>query len=184
MERPFEPGTSSLGWYGDDEPRPVRELYAAFRRPQNDADRAAAELVRRLGTLTGLPIEFDEAEGRLLLAGLGGDHDLIYAVPVGVDRLAYAVLPNGGGEAGTRPGPDGLLLMQNQTEAMDLVVHGMVGDEIESVDLVVAGATHGARMGENAFGLRLERTHEADQERLVLHRRDGTTNEIGLRPEP
>jgi hypothetical protein len=183
MRRPLEPGTSSLGWYGDDDPRPVREVYGAFRRPQNDADRVATELVRRLGTLTGLDIEFDDVDGRLLLEGLGGDHDLIYAVPVAVDRLAYAVLPNGGGQSGARPGPDGLLLMQNQTEAMDLLVYGLAGDEIESVDLAVAGVIHEARMGENAFGLRLEHTHEADVERIVLHRRDGTPNAIGLRPE-
>jgi hypothetical protein len=39
-------------------------------------------------------------------------------------------------------------------------------------------------MGENAFGLRLEHTHEADVDRLVLHRRDGTTNEIELAAPP
>ena len=54
---------------------------------------------------------------------------------------------------------------------------------MESVDLVVAGVTHAAARGENAFALTLEDAHEADQERIELHRRDGTTNEIGLRPE-
>jgi len=38
-------------------------------------------------------------------------------------------------------------------------------------------------MGENAFGLRLERTHSDDVERIVLRRRDGTTNEFALSPE-
>jgi hypothetical protein len=71
-------------------------------------------------------------------------------------------------------------MLGSQRETGDLVVHGVVADAIESVDLVVAGATHQARMGENAFGLRLEHTHEADVDRLVLHRRDGTTNEIEL----
>lgn len=183
MERSFDPGFSSLGWYGDGEPRPVREVYGVFRRPQNDADRKVTALVRRLGTLTGLDIEFDDVDGRLLLEGLGGDHDLIYAVPVAVDRLAYAVLPNGGGQSGARPGPDGLLLAQHQTEEMDLVLHGLVDDNIQSVDVVVAGVAHEARMGENAFGLRLERTHQDDEEGIVLHRRDGTTNTIGLVPE-
>jgi hypothetical protein len=41
-----------------------------------------------------------------------------------------------------------------------------------------------ARMGEHAFGLWLERTHQDDEERVVLHRRDGTANAIELRPEP
>lgn len=63
------------------------------------------------------------------------------------------------------------------------MLRGIVADSVESVDLVVAGATHEARMGENAFGLSLDGTHEADVDRLVLHRRDGTTNEIDLTPK-
>jgi hypothetical protein len=35
----------------DEERRPVKELYAVFRRPRNDADRSAGELAARLGTL-------------------------------------------------------------------------------------------------------------------------------------
>ena len=96
MDRPFAAGSGGLV-LGDGRRR-VRELYGAFRRSQNDADRDTADLVARLGVLTGLDIEFDDAEGRLLLAGLGGDEDAIYAVPVAVDRIAYAVLPNGGGQ--------------------------------------------------------------------------------------
>jgi hypothetical protein len=182
MERPFGPGSSSLGFSGLGERRPVRELYGAFRRPRNDADRSAGAFVGRTGALTGLPIEFDEAEGRLLLAGIGGELDMLYAVPVGADRILVAVLPNGGGSGGA-PGPDGVWIQQSQRETGALVVHGMVADEVESVDLIVAGATHAARMGENAFGLWLEHTHEADLEQVVLHRRDGTTNAIDLRPK-
>ena len=134
---------------------------------------------------TGLgPGDVSPDEGRVFLAGLGDGLDTIFAAPFGEDRLAVAVLPNGGGSWGARPGPDGLFLMCTQLETGDLVVHGLVADSVESVDLVVAGVTREAQMGENAFGLWLEQTHEADQERLVLHRRDGTTNEIGLTPSP
>jgi hypothetical protein len=181
MDRPFEAGSGGLG-FSYAERRPVRELYGAFRRSQNDADRDTADLVARLGVLTGLDIEFDEAEGRLLLAGLGGDEDAIYAVPVAVDRIACAVLPNGGGQI-TAPGPDGLLLVQVQTEAGLLALSGVIGDSVEAVDLVVSGVLHQARMGENSFGLRLERTHSDDLEGIVLRRRDGTTNEVVLGPE-
>jgi hypothetical protein len=80
MDRPFAAGSGGLGFSGDGRRR-VRELYGAFRRSQNDADRDTADLVAGLGVLTGLDIEFDDAEGRLLLAGLGGDEDAIYAVP-------------------------------------------------------------------------------------------------------
>jgi hypothetical protein len=181
MDRPFEAGSGGLG-FSYAERRPVRELYGAFRRSQNDADRDTADLVARLGVLTGLDIEFDEAEGRLLLAGLGGDEDAIYAVPVAVDRIACAVLPNGGGQI-TAPGPDGLLLVQVQTETGLLALCGVIGDSVEAVDLVVSGVLHQARMGENSFGLRLERTHSDDLEGIVLRRRDGTTNEVVLGPE-
>ena len=176
-------GSSWLRWSGgDEEPVPVRELYGVFSRPPTDADRRAEPLaaVSWSGIPWGAEIAMDE--GRVLLAGLGGGLDLIYAAPLGVDRLVVAVLPNGGGGSG-RPGPDGLILQTSQLETGDLVFHGVVADWVESVDLVVAGVTHAAVMGENAFGLWLEDTHEADQERLLLHRRDGTTNEIGLRPE-
>lgn len=186
MERPFEPGTSSFLHYAyetDGDPRPVRELYGVFRRPRNEADRAAERLaaVAWSGIPWGAEIATDE--GRVFLSGLGGQQDTIYAAPLGEDRLVLAVLPNGGGGS-ARPGPDGLFLLTTQHETGDLVLHGLVADDVESVDLVVAGVAHEALMGENAFALRLEDTHESDQERLVLHRRDGTTHEIALQPEP
>jgi hypothetical protein len=177
MDRPFEPGSSGLMFYGHgDERTPVREVYGAFRRPANDADRRVGGLAAQM--LDRIEAEVVKSEGRLLLSDL----EMVYAVPVGDDQVAFAVLPNGGGMCHV-PGPDGLLMLQHQTEEMDLVVHGMAGDSIEFVDLVVAGVTHSARMGENAFGLRLEGTHEADLERLVLHRRDGTTGVFELRPD-
>jgi hypothetical protein len=186
MERPLEPGTSTLMYYGhdtDEEPRPVRELYGAFRRPRNDADRVGEALaaVAWSGIPWGAEIAMDE--GRVFLSGLGGEEDTIYAAPLGDDRLVVAVLPNGGGGS-TRPGPDGLFMLTSQLETGDLVIRGVVDDEVASVDLVVSGVTHRAAMGENSFGLRLVDTHEADQERLILHRRDGTTNEVPLSPQP
>ena len=183
MDRALEPGTSWLRWYdNDDEPVPVRELYGVFGRPRTDSDRSAEPLAAVCWSGIDWGAEIGVAEGRVLLAGLGGELDTIYAAPLGDDRLVVAVLPLGGGGSG-RPGPDGLLLQTSQLETGDLVFRGVVADWVKSVDLVVAGVTHAAVMGENAFGLRLERTHEADQERIVLSRSDGTTNEIGLRPE-
>jgi hypothetical protein len=176
------PGTSWLGFSDDGEPVPVRELYGVFGRPRTDVDLRAEPLAAAhwSGIPWGAEVALDE--GRVLLAGFGGDQDTLYAAPLGDDRLLVAVLPKGGGGSG-RPGPDGLFLLTSQLESGDLVFRGAVADSVESVDLVVAGVTHEARMGENAFGLSLERTHEDDVERLVLHRRDGTKNEIGLRPE-
>jgi hypothetical protein len=175
-------GTSWLGFSGD-EAVPVRSLYGVFGRPRTEADRRAEPLaaVSWSGIPWGDEITLDE--GRVLLAGLEGDQDAMFAAPLGDDRLVVAVLPNGGGGSG-RPGPDGLFMLTSRLETGDLVVRGIVADWVEAVEVVAAGATHEAVVGENAFGLRLEGTDEADQERVILHRRDGTTNEIELAAPP
>jgi hypothetical protein len=179
----------SLGVSGEEAGRrPVRELYAAFSRPRNDADRRAGKLAASRGALDpGTRREGDpepahgavlEEDGRLLLEGLGGEEDAIYAAPTANDYVALAVLPNGGG-SWTVPGPDGLVLGWTSSPG-GLVVHGLVEDEVDSVDVVCAGETHAARMGENAFGLRLEQVRPDDLERLVLRRRDGSESAIPL----
>jgi hypothetical protein len=203
----FEGSTTSLQFSvvgAGEERKPVQEIYGVFRRPRNGEDRRVGEIAARWGALDfGLgdfqpprPADISEedwkraqlgkvieSEGRLLLAGLGGSADMLYAAPTDNDCIARALLPNGGGGCGAF-GPDGLDVGWCQSESGELVVAGLVGDSVEAVDLVVDGETLHALMGENAFGLRLERTHEDSLERLVLRRRDGTTNEIALRPEP
>lgn len=50
----FQGGSTSLTFYAydtEEERRPARELYGAFRRPRNDADRSAAEVAARWGAL-------------------------------------------------------------------------------------------------------------------------------------
>jgi hypothetical protein len=203
MDGSFQPGSVSLQLYADsgERKRPVTELYGVFRRPRSDADLRAGEVAARLGALDfgvemeepppppgvsaetwreALPGAVVREEGRLLLAGLGGDEDMLYAAPTRNDHVAYAVLPNGGGGCAA-PGPDGLVTGWTQTELGDLVVYGLVSDAIEAVGLGVGGRMHDARVGENAFGLRLEHTHDAELERIVLHRRDGTTTEVALK---
>ena len=184
----------------DAEERTAKELYAVFRRPRNDADRRAGELARRWGAFDVAidedDDEFDpalrdftraeraalgeviEQEGRLVLAGLGGAEDMLYAAPTTTEAIAHAVLPNGGGGC-SRPGPDGLILATvNRRES--LVVLGLIADAIVAVDVVVNGEGRRARMGENAFGVRIEDAARP-LEKLVLHRGDGATNEVGLR---
>jgi hypothetical protein len=174
-------GSSWLRWQGeDDEPVPVRELYSVFGRSPTELDRTFRPLAAV--AWSGIPWGAEIGEGRVLLSGLGGEQDTIYAAPLGDDRLVVAVLPNGGGGSG-RPGPDGLFLQTSELETGALVFHGIVADWVESAELVVAGVTHEAQMGENAFAFRLEPALDADVERLVLHRSDGTVNEIALAPE-
>jgi hypothetical protein len=126
-----------------------------------------------------LPDEPIEEEGRLLLQGLGAEEDMVYAASTTNDHICHALLPSGGVVCGA-PGPDGLDLHWVYQPSRPLVVYGLVGDEITSVDVVIAGQTYAARMGENAFGIRVEGAKPSELDIVVLHRRDGTTNNIGL----
>ena len=57
---------------------------------------------------------------------------------------------------------------------------GLVGDAVEAVHVVVGGEPRAAAMGENGFGIRIERSPDRQLEKLVLQRRDRTVNEIDL----
>ena len=173
-----------LFFLSDGEKRPVADLYGVFRRPRNDKDRRTGDLARRWG---GLAVgaraepalgEVIEDEGRLVLSGLGGAADMLYVAPTTNEDIAHAVLPNGGGGC-CAPGPDGLVLSV-VSRRRAFVVHGLVADPIVAVDVVVNGEARSARMGENAFGLRVEDAPAAALEKLILHRDDGTTNELDV----
>ena len=167
----------------DAERRPVEELYGVFTRPRDDRDLQAGELAARYGALDMGAVGFPagavrEDEGRVLLQGLGGDWDTLYAAPTTNGYIAYALLPNGGGGCSV-PGPDGLLL--NITyHSESLVVYGVVGDDIASVEVVYGGETSPAVMGENGFGYRFRSAQPDELEAVVLHRHDGTTSHVPI----
>lgn len=196
-----EAGSSGIFFFDEDmERRPIKEIYSVFSRPRNDADRRAGELAARWGALdmggvdeamprpldvseeewrASLSGEVIEEEGRILLQGLGGNEDMLYAAPTTNDHICHTLLPNGGGGGGA-PGQDGLVLASSYTPSRALVVYGLVGDEITSIDVVIAGQTYAARMGENAFGVRVEGAKPRELGNVILHRRDGTTKSIPL----
>ena len=183
-EGALDEGAESMTFlvFGGEEQRPALELYAAFRRPATEADRRAEEEARRDG--------FFEAElldelrepvaggGRLLLAGLGGEEDRLFAAPTTTGAVAHAVLPNGGGGCDD-PGPDGLVLA-GLTLPGSFAVLGLVADAVERVDVLVRGERRPAQMGENAFGLRVDDVSASALEGLALHRTDGTVAEIEI----
>jgi hypothetical protein len=199
IEGPAQSG-SFLFAAGDGARRPVTELYAVFRRPRTAADQESGELAQTWGALEGGPAEHAddlfppelpdrrreehslgeviEDEGRLLLAGLGGEQDKLYAAPTTKDAIAYAVLPNGGGGCSV-PGPDGLVLGYVWSSE-SLVLYGLVADGVVAVDVIVDGEARPAVMGENGFGVRMEAVPQSNVDRIVLHRQDGTQNEIDL----
>ncbi len=99
--------------------RAVKELYAVFRRPRNDADRRAGELACRSGTID-VGIDRDEEvdrelrdlraalgdvvaeEGRLVLTGLGGDEDMLYAAPTTTGAIAHECSRRAAADAAAR----------------------------------------------------------------------------------
>jgi len=194
----FASSGSVLEAAGD--PRPINELYSVFSRPRTQADEAAGALARLSGALDLGPADDPsdrppqiseepwramqpgkvlEDEGRLLLAGLGGDEDMLYAAPTENGHICHALLPNGGGGCGP-PGADGLDLSYSYRHAGGLVVYGLVGDEVASVEIAIQGERLPAQMGENAFGLRVPDAKPSHFRGIALHRRDGSRREIGL----
>lgn len=174
-----------------EETRSVHDVYGVFRRPSTAADRAAAASARDLLEIGDLPPDLPQQarkalalgdvlheDGRLVLSGLGGDQDALFAAPTRTDYVAYTVLPNGGGGTAAA-GPDGLILAGATSKAA-VLVYGLVGDSVVAVDLVVDGETRRARMGENAFGLRIGGTTQDEFEAVLLRRADGTTNTLDL----
>ena len=192
-ESEFEASFAVLGAEG--EAHDVHDLYGAFRRPGTEADRVAGETAHDFldvgPELEDLPSELPDhvreelalgdviqAEGRLLLSGLGGEEDTLYAAPTNGNNVAFTLLPSGSGGC-TAPGPDGLILAGTSSEA-SLVVYGLVGDAVAAVDVVVNGEPCRARMGENAFGLRIDDATPEELDAILLHRANGTINELDL----
>ena len=56
----------------------------------------------------------------------------------------------------------------------------MAGDDVESIDAVVAGATHHPDLGENAYVLELPAMRDEKPDKLIVHLRGGGTDELPL----
>lgn len=193
-------GMPDIVGFSETDVRPIAEIYSVFSRPAKRADRRARRVAERWGALDfGLDFEGGKPpppppdvlpedweafqpgavlneRGRLLFAGLGGDWDMLYAAPTENDHICYALLPNGGGGC-TQPGPQGLVVAGTGSPSRGALVFGLVGDEVEALDLVVSGQLHSARMGENSFAVALPESF-AEIDRILLRRRDGSTVEL------
>jgi hypothetical protein len=191
-EHDFMLQSSTVFLGADGERQSVHDLYGAFRRPGTEADRAAAGSARDLLEIGDLPEDLPEEarkalalgdviheDGRLLLSGLGGEQDALFAAPTRTDYVAFTLLPHGGGGTTVPMRPDGLILAGASSKAA-LLVYGLVGDSVVEVDLVVDGATRRASMGENAFGVRIDGATQDQLDEVLLRRADGTTNTLDL----
>jgi hypothetical protein len=171
---PSRAGSFSLVIAGDGtkDRRPVTEWYSVFSRPGTARDRAVAEEVAQFAEPEGgcgAPIS---ARARLLLSGIGAQHYDLVAVPTSTGFVAYGLLPTGGGGCGR---PFRGLVLAGEIDS-DVVLHyGLVPDDVESVEVVLKGRAHEARMGDNAFAVEVKGASEKDGGQVVVHRRDGTT---------
>jgi hypothetical protein len=164
--------------------RPPADLYSVFARPPTPADERAGAGWE----LLPFGAEVDPAKGpdlgraragslRRLLGSVEGEFVALVAVLTTTGAVCFGLEPDGGGSCGFPPA-DGLDLA-GQEDAQGLLVYGMVPDGVDAVDLVAAGQTTRAKLGENGFAARLR--HEfSTLEAAVLHRRDGKTERIQI----
>jgi len=163
---------------------PPQKVYAVFAREQTDdeaeiAPRVAADSAcafagseNREPAAGGKPIP---EQARILLRGAHGQGSLV-AVPTTDDNVSLSVFPDGGGTC-ARPTNDGLILAA-QAQEDTATIYGMVNDDVRSVDLIVNGKSHRAKLAENGFSVALPSGAEIDLDKVVLHKADGSKTEI------
>lgn len=104
----------------------------------------------------------------------------MYAVPTTSQAICIGHFPSGGAGCGS-PGPHGLTVdYDDASDGAPWILYGMAGDDVVSLDAVVAGKTHHARLGQNAYVLELPAAQREEPERLILHLRSGATDELPL----
>ncbi len=162
-----------IGAVGSEDPRPIAELYAVFSRPgtkaEQDVATDAAHFADPEGSC-GAPIP---GQARILLRDVGADDADLVAVPTSKGFVAYGLLPMGGG-ACHLPLKGGMMI-SGEIGSDTSLHYGLVPDDVESVEVILNGAAHKARMGENGFAVDVESASEKNDWRVVVHRRDGTT---------
>jgi hypothetical protein len=176
-------GSGGLGFVQTDERPELRDLYAAFARPPNGRDLRAVSHAR---DWYNEPFDLGRdslgrvvpTEARVLLEGLGGEEDIVYAVPTEKGYLCIGLAPNGGSSCGG-PRPGGFDLAYSYDKD-SLVVYGLVGNNVTGVDVLVAARAYAARMGENAYAVRLATTTPEQLRSVVLHYRDQPHETIDL----
>ena len=181
---------ATVMFLGADEPppSPVADLYAVFRRPPRAADLAVQKVARMdgladefdIGPSTGSPPE--PSLGKPLYEKtrliLGMESHGVYAVPTTTDSVCSGQFPDGAGGCG-QPGPHGITMDYGEASS-ELLIYGLIGDDVEGVDAVVDGMTRPAELAENAYLLRLSQVRSANLDVVVLHLRDGGSDELPL----
>jgi hypothetical protein len=158
------------------ERRPVKKVYGVFRRPQKRHESAIAHpCSMAVGADNGEPIS---GLRRILLRDVGPRRQELMAQPTASDELNLGLTPDGGADCRITPLTTDGLILGATLEGDDALVYGMVGDGVVSVDLVVDGALHHARLGENAFAAVIPGAIDKALERMILRRADGSVTKF------
>jgi len=174
-------------------PTPVRELYAVSRRSARTSDLYVQELARReayggreaepdtpahigaaLHEQIGAPLY---EETRLLVGTIERG---IYAVPSTAETICLGSFPDGGGSCG-RPTRHGVRVdYEAADDDSSLLVYGIVGDDVESVEVVVGGQMREAELGENGCRLAITDGGPQQLQELILRLHGGATDKLNL----
>lgn len=165
---------------GSAQPRRAQDLYAVFRRTPQSVDlrvRQTATVDMFVGNLGDDPTESVLGEpiyaDTRLVSGAPGNG--LYAYPTTKDAVCVGHMPNGGGGCG-EPGPHGLTVgYDDPANGGPLVLYGLVGDDVRSIDVVLGGVTRHTELTQNGYILRIPNAAGSSVEHLTLHLRDGTT---------
>ena len=197
----YSPAVSSggivfLGGDAEDRRRPIRELYAVFRRPARPGDLYAQEHARGdqhgfLGEEADIPPHMRSVFEQQIGAPLYDETRLIvgttergiYALPTTADAICLGAFPNGGGGCG-QPGPHGVQVEWDEASAdSPFVLYGIIGDDVSSVEVVVDGSRREAELGENGYRIVFEDGDRQQLQEVILRLRGGATHVLPL-PKP
>jgi hypothetical protein len=159
-----------IGAQGNEERTPIEELYGVFSKSAAVAPATLRQLRNLAGGSCG---EVDEGRARVLLPEVGSPRYTLAAAPTSTGSVVYGLLPDGSGHCGL-PLAGGLFLA-GETTSRGALHYGLVPDDVEFVEVVFKGEAHRARVSNNGFAVEVKGADEGDHGRVVIHRRDGTT---------
>jgi hypothetical protein len=70
--------------------------------------------------------------------------------------------------------------MDDGNAAGELVVYGLIGDDVDGVEAVAAPVKRQAQLAEDAYLLRLPRARVRDLDAIILRLQDGSTERLPL----
>ncbi len=157
-----------------------RDLYEVFRRPPQENDTQAREVVKSEGVFRRPDLVPSDPiyEDTRLVAGTTSNG--VYALPTTGQEICVGRFPNGGSGCQT-PGPHGITIGYDDAEdGSSIFLYGLVGDDVRSVGAVMGGTEHQAQLGENGYFAELPSARGQQLEKVVIHLRSGESKELTL----